>query len=147
MRRPKPKYHKLKPILDEDSTSVELSCWGAGVNYAASWHWIADPHIEGRSEMRAFAESYISKVLRAAGQPVSGLASQCRWLRATLSDPYRPELHYMRGPGPKWREKHAPGAERYSLLCFDRRLDLGPQRRLRKHAPNCSSVDQDAQPR
>jgi hypothetical protein len=20
--------------------------------------------------------------------------------------PYRPELHYMRGPGPKWREKH-----------------------------------------
>ncbi|HEY7662602.1 MAG TPA: hypothetical protein VH934_05720 [Xanthobacteraceae bacterium] len=19
---------------------------------------------------------------------------------------YRPELHYMRGPGPKWREKH-----------------------------------------
>ena len=23
-----------------------------------------------------------------------------------LLDPYRPELHYMRGPGPKWREKH-----------------------------------------
>ena len=22
-------------------------------------------------------------------------------------DPYRPELHYMRGPGPRWREKHA----------------------------------------
>ena len=22
-------------------------------------------------------------------------------------DPYRPELHYMRGPGPKWRDKHA----------------------------------------
>jgi hypothetical protein len=21
-------------------------------------------------------------------------------------DPYRPELHYMRGPGPKWRTKH-----------------------------------------
>jgi hypothetical protein len=21
---------------------------------------------------------------------------------------YRPERHYMRGPGPKWREKHAP---------------------------------------
>jgi hypothetical protein len=21
-------------------------------------------------------------------------------------DPYRPEMHYMRGPGPKWREKH-----------------------------------------
>ena len=22
-----------------------------------------------------------------------------------LFDPYRPELHYMRGPGPRWREK------------------------------------------
>ena len=26
------------------------------------------------------------------------------WSR--LFDTYRPELHYMRGPGPKWREKH-----------------------------------------
>jgi hypothetical protein len=25
-----------------------------------------------------------------------------------LFDPYRPELHYMRGPGPKWRAKHDP---------------------------------------
>ena len=31
-----------------------------------------------------------------------------RWQRhvADLSDPYRPERYYMRGPGPKWREKH-----------------------------------------
>jgi hypothetical protein len=21
-------------------------------------------------------------------------------------DPYRPELHYMRGPGPKWHARH-----------------------------------------
>ena len=26
-------------------------------------------------------------------------------IRAMI-DPYRPELHYMRGPGPKWRAKH-----------------------------------------
>jgi hypothetical protein len=27
--------------------------------------------------------------------------------RAVLADQgYRPELHYMRGPGPKWREAH-----------------------------------------
>jgi len=24
----------------------------------------------------------------------------------TLVDPYRPEAHYMRGPGPKWHAKH-----------------------------------------
>ena len=25
-------------------------------------------------------------------------------------DSYRPELHYMRGPGPRWREKHGMAA-------------------------------------
>lgn len=31
-------------------------------------------------------------------------------LRRDLFDHYRPEKHYMRGPGPKWREKHGrPG--------------------------------------
>lgn len=29
-----------------------------------------------------------------------------RTLAKALRDPYRPERHYMRGPGPKWREKH-----------------------------------------
>ena len=29
-----------------------------------------------------------------------------RSLLRAIFDPYRPELHYMRGPGPKWREKH-----------------------------------------
>jgi hypothetical protein len=28
-------------------------------------------------------------------------------------DSYRPELHYMRGPGPKWREKHGTGSSRF----------------------------------
>ena len=30
------------------------------------------------------------------------------WQRliAIASDSYRPELHYMRGPGPKWYAKH-----------------------------------------
>ena len=28
-------------------------------------------------------------------------------LRRSLFDHYRPERHYMRGPGPKWREQHA----------------------------------------
>ena len=35
-----------------------------------------------------------------------------RWQEqiAHLRRPYRPELHYMRGPGPKWREEHGAGA-------------------------------------
>jgi hypothetical protein len=35
----------------------------------------------------------------------STLAVWRRW-RASMSDPYRPERHYMRGPGPKWRAKY-----------------------------------------
>jgi hypothetical protein len=27
-------------------------------------------------------------------------------LARDLFDPYRPEQHYMRGPGPKWHAKH-----------------------------------------
>lgn len=27
-------------------------------------------------------------------------------LARSLFDPYRPELYYMRGPGPKWHAKH-----------------------------------------
>jgi len=29
-----------------------------------------------------------------------------RELRRGFFDPYRPELHYMRGPGPKWRARY-----------------------------------------
>jgi hypothetical protein len=32
-------------------------------------------------------------------------------LAIDLAGTYRPEAHYMRGPGPKWRAKHA-GSER-----------------------------------
>jgi len=38
-----------------------------------------------------------------------------RRLRQRIFDSYRPELHYMRGPGPKWREKHAHAIETESL--------------------------------
>ena len=62
--------------------------------------------------MGTIADSYVSRVLFAA-RPERGLdavARRWRWLKTNLSDPYRPELHYMRGPGPKWREKHTAGA-------------------------------------
>jgi hypothetical protein len=34
------------------------------------------------------------------------LTEQARRLAPNIFDSYQPELHYMRGPGPKWREKH-----------------------------------------
>jgi hypothetical protein len=48
---------------------------------------------------------------RAARRQAQGVAAEIGalfydFLKA-LFDPYRPELHYMRGPGPRWRAKHA----------------------------------------
>jgi hypothetical protein len=34
------------------------------------------------------------------------LADMWRTLAKDLFHPYRPELHYMRGPGPKWHAAH-----------------------------------------
>jgi hypothetical protein len=40
------------------------------------------------------------QTLRHAAAKLRGL------IPSALTDSYRPELHYMRGPGPKWRERH-----------------------------------------
>jgi hypothetical protein len=39
-------------------------------------------------------------------QVTTAIMSLWRALRRDLFDRYRPELYYMRGPGPKWRAKH-----------------------------------------
>lgn len=37
---------------------------------------------------------------------LNAIITRYRALLGIVSSPYRPELHYMRGPGPKWRAKH-----------------------------------------
>jgi hypothetical protein len=49
--------------------------------------------------------------LRRNGQASpTGLMAFWRHFVAKAFDPYRPELHYMRGPGPAWRAKHGTEA-------------------------------------
>jgi hypothetical protein len=43
----------------------------------------------------------------ASSKAFAELANAWRTLIRSQLDAYRPEKHYMRGPGPKWREKHA----------------------------------------
>jgi hypothetical protein len=40
------------------------------------------------------------------GRRVYVIIARCHVLLAAVCNPYRPELHYMRGPGPKWQAKH-----------------------------------------
>jgi hypothetical protein len=63
--------------------------------------------------MSTFSDSCVSRLLFATpalGRVVGVTVQRWRGLAAPLFDPYRPELHYMRGPGPKWREKRAQDA-------------------------------------
>ena len=37
---------------------------------------------------------------------LNAIMTMWRLLVKAARNPYRPELHYMRGPGPKWHAKH-----------------------------------------
>ena len=47
-----------------------------------------------------------SALLTRTSNLVAGVSDFWRERIAWLTDPYHPERHYMRGPGPKWRAKH-----------------------------------------
>jgi len=59
--------------------------------------------------MNTVVGSYVYTVLLAGRSERSDAKARPRWWRLThaSSDPYHPERYYMRGPGPKWQEKHA----------------------------------------
>lgn len=40
----------------------------------------------------------------------SGIKGFFKRFFVTAFNPYRPELHYMRGPGPAWRARHGMDA-------------------------------------
>jgi hypothetical protein len=44
---------------------------------------------------------------RVAPRICATVAETWRNVKNNLLHPYRPELHYMRGPGPKWHAKRA----------------------------------------
>jgi len=49
------------------------------------------------------------RMLAVRGNPMgltAAIADALQNLAKALFDPYRPERHYMRGPGPRWHAKH-----------------------------------------
>jgi len=58
--------------------------------------------------MRIIDATVVSGFARKTAESASDFASVVRNLILDVRDSYRPELHYMRGPGPKWRAKHRP---------------------------------------
>ena len=61
--------------------------------------------------MATFVTSLSASTAGRAGQPSSGsIMTFWRSFLARAFNPYRPELHYMRGPGPAWRAKYGDQA-------------------------------------
>jgi len=50
-------------------------------------------------------------IRRNGSSGLSGFRVFWRAFFAKAFDPYRPELHYMRGPGPAWRAKYGDDAQ------------------------------------
>jgi hypothetical protein len=51
----------------------------------------------------------------AVAKATSVVAKAWRSATAIEADKYHPEAHYMRGPGPKWRAKHAQVSTSHDL--------------------------------
>jgi hypothetical protein len=60
--------------------------------------------IRDMTTTRATARKFTAR--RNAPGLAPDIAELFQTLAKALFDPYRPELHYMRGPGPKWHAKH-----------------------------------------
>ena len=58
--------------------------------------------------MRIMDANTLSGFARKTTESTSDVASVVRNLILDVRDCYRPGVHYMRGPGPKWRAKHQP---------------------------------------
>src|SRR3984893_7745550 len=61
---------------------------------------------ERSSSMRTIDANTLSGSARDTAGSTSSFANVVHCLVKDLFSGYRPELHYMRGPGPKWRTKH-----------------------------------------
>ena len=68
------------------------------------WESIVRPRAIAAAPARWFPAMF--GFARKTAETVSDLASTISKLVMDVRDCYRPELHYMRGPGPKWHAKH-----------------------------------------
>jgi hypothetical protein len=76
----------------------------------------------------------VQLAIAALRRSVVGISSKWSVLVETATDRYRPECHYMRGPGPKWFAKHVVVSNQSSLNGKNQfsLLPAQPQRKQRR---------------
>jgi hypothetical protein len=101
--------------------------------------------------MRHIDAAALSGITRKAMESASDFASVVHNLIKDIRDSYRPQLHYMRGPGPKWRAKHQPrlrfDSETASLTWRDTQLVAIPARLSGDRALKSAANFSDRRPR
>lgn len=87
--------------------------------------------------MRIMGATALSGFAHRTAKSASDFATVVRNLIMDVRDSYRPQLRYMRGPGPKWRAKHQP------WLKFDSHgRTADPQRQLSSaHIRRCNAAN------
>jgi hypothetical protein len=71
-------------------------------------HIVSEPLLD--CAMSTFLARSVATVANFVDRSIALTIDLCRGLRSVNLGSYRPEQHYMRGPGPKWHEKH-PAAD------------------------------------
>jgi hypothetical protein len=84
-------------------TSAAGSCTSKTVSVMSSSSSTSLSCCASRIEVAMFV---VRSPIALLGRCVLGIKRRCIKLIATACDRYRPERHYMRGPGPKWFAKH-----------------------------------------
>jgi hypothetical protein len=86
--------------------------------------------------VRIIDATALSGFARKTAESASDFAGVVHNLIMDVRDSYRPELHYMRGPGPKWRAKHQPWPKFDSEAVPPAGLQILPVYVLRRDAVN-----------
>jgi hypothetical protein len=87
--------------------------------------------------MTTIGATAFSGFARRTAEFVSDFASVIHNLFMDVRDSYRPGLHYMRGPGPKWHAKHQRWLRFDSeAVSPDGQRQLSPVHIRRRHAAN-----------
>jgi hypothetical protein len=63
--------------------------------------------VDGRIRMNQMLSNAALGIAAGTLKAWTAVTNICRTMLVDHTKSYQPELHYMRGPGPKWREKHA----------------------------------------
>ncbi len=82
---------------------------GSSISYARRSIFSVTEHPSGLLAMSFIAMASFTARFALAAQLRgirAAIAKRAQAVVSGLANPYRPELHYMRGPGPKWQQRH-----------------------------------------